>query len=81
MPKYTETDLTEIVYDAMLCFREKINFDISPDNTVLAFFTPDNGIEVYESFCKKYFPSWLQEDYMADGYFESFAASAILHCK
>ena len=26
----------------------------------------------------KNFPGWLQEDYMADGYFESFAASAFV---
>lgn len=78
MSRYTETDLTEIVYDAMVCFNDEMNFNISPENTVLAFFTPDNGIEVYESFCKKHFPDWLQEDYMADGYFESFAASAFV---
>lgn len=57
MPKYTETDFEKIVYYAMLCFKDEMNFNISPENIVLAFFTPDNGIEVYESFCKKL--SWL----------------------
>lgn len=78
MPKYTENDLTELVYDAMQCFSEKMDFDISAENTVLAFFTPDNGTEVYENFCSEYFPDWLQEDYTAKGYFESFAASAFV---
>jgi len=78
MPKYTEIDMKKIVYDAMQCFKDEMNFDISPENTVLAFFTPDNGIEVYEAFCYKYFPDWLNEDYMKNGYFESFAASAFV---
>lgn len=78
MFKYTEAELTKIVYDAMQCFNERMNFNILPNNTVLAFFTPDNGIEVYEAFCSKYFPDWLQEDYMADGYFEDIAASAFI---
>ncbi|MCM1269871.1 MAG: hypothetical protein NC122_00265 [Faecalibacterium sp.] len=78
MSKYAKEDLTQILYDAMVCFNEKMKFNISPDNTVLAFFTPDNGIEVYETFCQQYFPNWLNEDYMTEGYFESFAASAFV---
>ncbi|MCM1509019.1 MAG: hypothetical protein NC177_18065, partial [Ruminococcus flavefaciens] len=59
MSKYAKEDLTQIVYDAMNCFNEKMRFNISSDNAILAFFTPDNGINVYETFCQQYFPNWL----------------------
>lgn len=78
MSRYTETDLTKIVCDAMQCFKDEMNFNISPENTVFEFFTPDNGIKVYEAFCKRYFPALIQENYKAEGYFESFAASTFV---
>ena len=59
MSKYTENDLKKIVYDALQCFREKMDFRISSENTALTFSAPDNGIDMYEAFCKRYFYVWL----------------------
>jgi len=78
MSKYAKEELTQIAYDAMECFSEGMHFDISPENTILAFFTPENGIKVYEDLCKRYFPDWLNENYSVEGYFNTFAASAFV---
>ena len=73
-----EEHLKHILSDAMVCFKNRMNFDISFDNTVLAFFTPENGLKVYEDFCDRYFPDWTHDDYKSEGYFEEFAASAFV---
>lgn len=78
MEKYTEQELTDIFFEAVSLFNECLDSDITRDNTVLAFFTPDNGLTVYEDFCHRYFPEHLNEDYRADGYFQSFAAQAFV---
>lgn len=59
MPKYTKNDLKKIVYDALQCFREKMDFMISSENTALTFSAPDNGIDMYEAFFLRYFYVWL----------------------
>ena len=76
MSRYTEQELREIFFEALDFFNEALDSGITRDNTVLAFFTPDNGLEVYERFCRDYFPKNLDEDYKAEGYFQSFAAQA-----
>lgn len=79
MNKYNQRRLTDIIYNAMNHFNETMNFDISPKNTVIEFFTRETGLVVYEKFCSKYFPDWVSNNYKNDGYFESFAASAFLN--
>ena len=76
MGGYTEQELREIFFEALDFFNEALASGITRDNTVLAFFTPNNGLEVYERFCRDYFPKNLDEDYKAEGYFQSFAAQA-----
>lgn len=76
--RYTESALQEIFCDAMELFTECLETDICTENTALAFFTPDNGKEVYESFCRRYFPKYLEENYLQEGYFESIAAQAFV---
>lgn len=78
MGRYTEQELRDIFFDALDFFNETLDSGITRDNTILAFFTPDNGLEVYEQFCRKYFPKHLDENYTADGYFQSFAAQAFV---
>lgn len=75
---HTESEIIDILYSAMECFNNVLNFDISADNTIISFFTPKNGIKVYERFCNENFPDWLNEDYTTVGYFESIAASAFV---
>lgn len=75
---HTEDELTDILYSAMERFNDVLDFDISAENTIIAFFTPRNAIKVYECFCNENFPDKLDEDYTASGYFENIAASAFV---
>ena len=78
MSRYTEQGLRDIFFDALDFFNEALDSGITRDNTVLAFFTPENGLDVYEQFCRERFPKNLDEDYEAEGYFQSFAAQAFV---
>ena len=78
MDHYTEQELRDIFYDALDFFNEALDSGITRDNTVLAFFTPDNGLEVYERFCQEHFPKNLDGGYKTEGYFQSFAAQAFV---
>lgn len=75
---YTEEKLKELFLHALDLFNDSIESDISPSNTVLAFFTPKSGIAVYEAFCTAHFPEHLQEPYRENGYFEGIAAQAFV---
>lgn len=75
---YTEEKLREMFLRALDLFNDCVESDISPVNTILAFFTPENGIDVYESFCTEHFPKHLQEPYRERGYFEGIAAQAFV---
>lgn len=76
MSRYTEQELRDTFFNALDFFNDALDSGITRENTVLAFFTPDNGLAVYERFCRRYFPKHLDEDYKAEGYFQSFAAQA-----
>lgn len=78
MGRYTEQELKDVFYGALDFFNEAMDSGITRDNTFLAFFTPDDGPEVYERFCRERFPKDLRENYMAEGYFSSFAARAFV---
>ncbi len=70
--------LSQQFWTVLELFNDALGSDISQDNTVLAFFTPANGITMYESFCERYFPKSLAEKYKVKGYFEGFAAQAFV---
>lgn len=76
--RYTKAILQDIFHRALDVFNERMDSAITTENTVLTIFTPANGIGVYESFCKQYFPKYLTENYRQEGYFESFAAQAFV---
>lgn len=76
--RYTESDLRKIFFKALDVFNACMDSAITTENTALAFFIPANGVGVYESFCKQYFPKYLKENYQQEGYFESFAAQAFV---
>ena len=51
--------------------------EFSEDNLVLRCFQTANQQEVFEQFCKQYFPDRLTDQYKEDGYFD-FHASAFV---
>ena len=51
--------------------------EFSEDNLVLRCFQTENQQEVFERFCKQYFPDRLTDRYKEDGYFD-FHASAFV---
>ncbi len=59
MSRYTEQELRDTFFNALDFFNDALDSGITRENTVLAFFTPDNGLAVYERFCRRYFPSTL----------------------
>ena len=67
--------------DALLCaaetFNERLGTEFSEDNLVLRCFQTENQQEVFEQFCKQYFPDRLTDRYKEDGYFD-FHASAFV---
>ena len=79
--RYSKAELSEMFFEALDLFNDYLDSDISKENTIISFFEPSNGIEVYEELCKEHFPDLLAENYMADGYFESFAAQAFVNDK
>ena len=67
--------------NALLCAAETLNerlgTEFSEDNLVLCCFQTENQQEVFEQFCKQYFPDRLTDRYKEDGYFD-FHASAFV---
>ena len=67
--------------EALLCAAETLNermgTEFSEDNLVLRCFQTENQQEVFEQFCKQYFPDCLTDQYKEDGYFD-FHASAFV---
>ena len=65
----------------LLCAAETLNesmgTEFSEDNLVLCCFQTENQQEVFEQFCKQYFPDRLTDRYKEDGYFD-FHASAFV---
>lgn len=74
-----EKSLSKLFWEALDYFNECLESDISKENTVIEFFTSENGVAIYEAFCSKYFPKNLKEPYLSEGYFEEFAAQAFLN--
>ena len=67
--------------EALLCAAETLNermgTEFSEDNLVLRCFQTENQQEVFEQFCKQYFPERPTDQYKEDGYFD-FHASAFV---
>lgn len=76
--KYSEREIEQVFYNALSQFQYCLDTDISEENTILAFFTPDTGLDVYEKMCAQFFPAHLREPYKDSGYFESFVAQAFV---
>ena len=78
--KYTQDQLTELFIQAVNLFNETMGeeYSVGDNGIMLRFFTPDNGIEVYENFCGTYFPHHLNEDYKRREKFENISAEAFV---
>ena len=67
--------------DALLCAAETLNerlgTEFSEDNLVLRCFQTENQQEVFEQFCKQYFPDRLADRYKENGYFDFHAAAFV----
>jgi len=67
--------------ESLLCaaetFNERLGTEFSEDNLVLRCFQTENQQEVFEQFCKQYFPDRLTDRYKEDGYFDFHAAAFV----
>ena len=70
-------DYKEALFYAASIFNERLGTEFSEDNLVLRCFQTENQQEVFEQFCKQYFPDRLEDRYTEDGYFD-FHASAFV---
>ena len=70
-------DYKEALFYAVSIFNERLGTEFSEDNLVLRCFQTENQQEVFEQFCKQYFPDRLTDQYKKDGYFD-FHASAFV---
>lgn len=76
--RITRKQLVQLAYDTMNEYNIKMGTAFSSDTVELAFFTPKNGVAVYEEFCIWYFKRQLSEKYKSSGFFENFAAMAMI---
>ena len=60
-------DYKEALFYAASIFNERLRAEFSEDNLVLRCFQTENQQEVFEQFCKQYFPDWLEDRYTEDG--------------
>ena len=78
--EHTKEKITELFSYAVELFNDTMGeeYSVGDNGIMLRFFTPDNGIEVYEKFCSTYFPIHLNEDYRYREKFENMAAEAFV---
>lgn len=56
-------DYKEALFYAASIFNERLGAEFSEDNLVLRCFQTENQQEVFEQFCKQYFPDRLEDRY------------------
>lgn len=70
-----QQDIAEIAKYCKSIFNSAVGEDfLNGQFLKIEFFNLENGITVYERFCKQYFPSYLgqyHDDYTQDGYMDS----------
>lgn len=70
--------IENILQRAMCRFNYAMDTNYSFGNIKTEYFNHDNAVEVYECFCRRYFPGRLAEDYHAPHFFDNVAASAFV---
>ena len=73
-------DYKEALFYAASIFNERLRTEFSDDNLVLCCFQTENQQEVFEQFCKQYFPDRLEDRYTEDGYFDFHASASGISC-
>lgn len=77
--RYSKRELKEYFFEMLDEFNDYMDSNICKENLYIEFYTPQNGVQVFEKFCGAHFPRYLSENYEAEGYFESFGAQAFLN--
>jgi len=76
-------DIEEIIECCKTIFNSVIGSHfLNSQNLKVEFFHLENGVAVYEQFCKQYFPSHFSkyyDDYTKEGYMGSFVAQAFIN--
>ena len=75
---YTKKELRDVFFEALGMFNDCLDSDINKGNIRIDFFVPEIGIKVYERFCSRFFPKYLDEPYKSNGYFDEIAAQAFV---
>ena len=70
-------DCKQVLFYAAETLNERMGSTFNEENLVLSCFQTSNQEEVFEQFCKQYFPDRLTDHYKEQGYFD-FHASALL---
>ena len=73
----SKNDYKQILFYAAEIFNERMGSTFNEENLVLSCFQTSNQEEVFEQFCKQYFPDRLTDRYKEEGYFD-FHASAFI---
>ena len=77
MADLEQTNIERTIETSKKLFNAAVGEQFFTDqNLKIGFFTPENGVEVYEQFCREYFPRYLAENYRKQGYMQSFLAQA-----
>ena len=72
-----KNDCKQVLFYAAETLNERMGSTFNEENLVLSCFQTSNQEEVFEQFCKQYFPDRLTDHYKEQGYFD-FHASALL---
>ena len=76
--KLNASQLQTLFLDALNTFNEKLDSEITPENTVIVCCTYADCPSAYEKLCSEYFPKSLDEPYKEPGYFDEIAAMAFV---
>ena len=72
-----KNDCKQVLFYAVETLNERMGTMFNEENLVLSCFQTSNQEEVFEQFCKQYFPDRLTDHYKEQGYFD-FHASAFI---
>lgn len=59
--KYTEAELTDYFYKALDLFNGKLDTRMNRNTVKIRFCNPQNGLDVYKSICREFFPNQLED--------------------
>lgn len=69
--------IKEIFKSAIDIFNNAMGTNFSEDNVILQGINENNKVVIFESFCSKYFPIRLKDDYKSEHYFDFYASAFV----